>query len=169
MNAFIKTAYILFVLLAASTLLMAQGHNTHMKADSSSHILLPATDFKWMDAPPGLPKGAKVAILSGDPGKEGHFVIRVMFPANYQVKPHWHPTAENITVIKGTLFMGTQENFDMKMATKLDEGSFAVMPAKHVHYAFCKVPTVIQLHGMGPFAITYVKASDDPRNMTKMP
>ena len=34
-------------------------------------------DIKWGDAPPSLPKGAKIAVLQGDPGKPGPFVIRL--------------------------------------------------------------------------------------------
>lgn len=46
--------------------------------------------MKWSDAPPTLPKGAKLAVLYGDPGKDGPFVIRIKAPAGYRVPPHWH-------------------------------------------------------------------------------
>jgi hypothetical protein len=32
------------------------------------------------------------------------------------------------------------------------------------HYVIARGPTVVQVHGMGPFAITYVHPTDDPRN-----
>jgi hypothetical protein len=32
--------------------------------------------LEWKDGPPSLPKGAKIAILEGDPSKEGPFVFR---------------------------------------------------------------------------------------------
>lgn len=142
--------------------LIAQDHA--MMSDTT-HTMLKVAEFKWMDVPPGLPKGAKVAVLSGDPTKAGPFTIRLKFPENYTVRPHWHPTAENITVIEGALYMGTQSTFDKQKAGKLEKGDFAAMPAKFVHYAFCEAPTVVQIHGMGPFAITYINKSDDPRNM----
>ena len=164
MRVLLKMIFLVIPLFAWKTELKAQDHSGMTMSDSASHIMLTEPQFKWMDAPPGLPKGAKVAVLSGDPTKAEHFTIRVMFPANYQVKPHWHATAENITVISGALFMGTQETFNQQMATKLEKGSFAVMPAKFVHYAFCKTPTVVQIHGMGPFSINYVNMADDPRN-----
>jgi len=34
------------------------------------------------------------------------------------------------------------------------------------HYGWTTGPTVIQIHGMGPFAIDYVNPADDPRNKT---
>jgi len=164
---------ILFLFMAGhSSLLLAQAKpkTMPMHADSMSHVMMRAANLKWMNAPPGLPPGAKVAVLSGDPSKEGTFTIRLMLPANYTVKPHWHPTDENITVVKGTLYMGMQETFNKEKATRLNEGDFARMPARSVHYAFSKTPVTVQIHGMGPFAITYIKASDDPRNSKmKMP
>jgi hypothetical protein len=37
------------------------------------------------------------------------------------------------------------------------------MPKGMHHYAWASGETVVQLHGVGPFAITYVNAADDPR------
>lgn len=42
-------------------------------------------DIKWADAPPSLPKGAKIAVLYGDPSKSGPFCLRLMAPAIVQV------------------------------------------------------------------------------------
>jgi hypothetical protein len=35
------------------------------------------------------------------------------------------------------------------------------------HYVWATVPTVIQVHGMGPFGIDYVNPADDPRKQAK--
>src|SRR5688572_4543879 len=78
-------------------------------AGMDHHAIVNATDLKWVDGPPGLPKGAKVAILSGDPSKEGMFTLRATMPANYKIPPHWHPTTENVTVVEGELYMGMGE------------------------------------------------------------
>jgi hypothetical protein len=42
-------------------------------------------------------------------------------------------------------------------------GSFAVMPAGVRHFASMKGETILQLHGVGPWGITYVNPADDPR------
>jgi hypothetical protein len=44
--------------------------------------------IKWGDAPPSLPKGAKLAVLYGDPSKGGPFCMRLMAPAGYKIPPH---------------------------------------------------------------------------------
>lgn len=165
MSGLMKTVLLIISFISWGFSSIAQDHHGKMPSDSTGHAMLNNADLKWMDVPPGLPKGAMVAVLSGDPSKAGTFTIRLKFPANYAVKPHWHPTAENITVIEGTLYMGTQETFNKQNAGKLEKGGFASMPAKFVHYAFCNDPVVLQIHGMGPFAITYINKNDDPRNM----
>jgi hypothetical protein len=127
------------------------------------HSFINNKDLKWMDGPPGLPKGAKVVVLNGDPSKEGPFTIRASMPAGYKVPAHWHPTTENVTVIEGTLYMGMGEKLDESKGTALTAGGFASMPAKTGHFAFTKDAVIIQVHGIGPFAITYYNPADDPR------
>ena len=63
---------------------------------------------KWMDGTAaGLPAGAKMAVVSGNPAKTGPFVIRAKFPANYTVPPHSHPGDETVRVVSaGALTYG---------------------------------------------------------------
>lgn len=129
----------------------------------SAHVMATPGDLKWADAPPSLPPGAKAAILEGDPAKPGLFTMRLQLPANYRIPAHWHPADEHVTVMSGTLTMGMGDKLDETKGTPLAAGSFALMPSKTNHFAFAKAATVIQLHGMGPWGITYVNAADDPR------
>ena len=131
---------------------------------SGGHIMLNTGDFKWMDAPPGLPAGAKMAILSGDPSKPGPFTLRAEFPENYRVPPHTHPSYENVVVLEGSLYMGSGEKIEESKAMKLDAGGYSAIPAKSPHYVFTKDKVTIQVNGEGPFAINYVNPADDPRN-----
>jgi hypothetical protein len=131
-------------------------------SDASMHIMLNDADLKWGDAPSSLPKGAKVAVLAGDPSKEGEFAIRIMFPANYKVAAHWHPTTENVTVLKGNLYMGNGDKLDENSAMMLTTGGFSSIPATMHHFAFTKDECMIELHAMGPFAINYINPADDP-------
>ena len=56
--------------------------------------------LKWMDsAGTGLPAGAKMAVVKGDPSKAGDFTLRIKMPANYTVPPHHHPTDEVVRVV----------------------------------------------------------------------
>jgi quercetin dioxygenase-like cupin family protein len=133
----------------------------------SEHVMFSAADLKWSDGPPSLPAGAKVAVLAGDPGKAGPFTIRLQFPAGFKIPPHTHPTAEHVTVISGTLALGTGPKFDESAGHEMTAGAFAVMPAGMQHFAWAKTESVVQVHGMGPFEVKYVNPADDPRNAKK--
>jgi len=120
--------------------------------------------LKWGPAPPGLPPGAQVAVVTGDPGRDGPYVIRAKMPSGYKIPPHFHPTAENVTVLSGTFHIGMGDTFDSKKGEALKTGGFFTADKGMHHYGWTSGVTVIQVHGMGPFAITYVNPSDDPRN-----
>jgi hypothetical protein len=127
-----------------------------------------AKGLKWMDAPPGLPSGAKVAVVSGDPGKAGDFTLRIKMPANYMVAPHHHPADEVVRVMDaGTLNYGMGEKLDKSNAGQLTKGSHVTMQAGMNHWVFTNDPVEIQVSGTGPFQIIYVDPKDDPRNAGK--
>jgi quercetin dioxygenase-like cupin family protein len=136
-------------------------------AVTEQHVIVTPGDLKWTDVPPGLPPGAQMAVLSGDPGKKGLFTVRLQAPAGYRVPPHTHPTSEYITVISGVFYVGSGDKFDESATRQLEAGSYVVMPAGMAHYAMSRGETVIQIHGMGPFEIKYVNPVDDPRNAKK--
>ena len=59
--------------------------------------------------------GCEHANVSGDPTAEGKpFVLRIRCPDGAKVPPHWQPTDENITVLKGNFMIGTGEVFDLQ-------------------------------------------------------
>ena len=159
-KVFLLIAVIVFSLVQLS----AQQAGSAGDMKSMGHIMLNTGDFKWMDAPPGLPPGSKVSVLSGDPSKPGPFTIRAMFPENYKVPPHTHPSYENVVVLEGSLYMGSGEKLEESKAMKLDAGGYSAIPANAPHYVFCKDKVTLQINGEGPFAINYINPADDPRN-----
>lgn len=129
-------------------------------ASTGSAAQAPA--IKYGPAPAVFPAGAKMAVLAGDPGKSEQFIVRLDFPAGYAIAPHWHPTDEHITIIEGTFLVGMGDAVDAKHMMKVGTGGFVTAGAKMHHYARAKGRTVVQIDAMGPFAMTYVNASDDP-------
>lgn len=130
---------------------------------SDGHLLVRKKELKWQAAPPSLPRGAQTVVLDGDPAQPGQFTMRLKVPANYKIAPHFHPVDEHVTVLEGTFLMGMGETFDVKGAHKMGPGDYARMTAGTKHFAMSKTAAVIQLHGVGPWGITYVNPSDDPR------
>jgi quercetin dioxygenase-like cupin family protein len=131
-------------------------------ADAPMAMLTPG-DIKWGDPPPVFPKGAKMAVLYGDPSKPGElFIVRLKMPAGYKIPAHWHPTDENITVVSGTFNMGMGDKLDPAKTKAFPAGSFAVAPAKVNHFALAKKEAIVEVSAIGPFAMTYVNPADDP-------
>ena len=131
-------------------------------AQNDGHVLSAPKDLKWGDPPPVFEKGASMALLSGDPSKEGLYVVRLKMPAGYRINPHWHPTDEHVTVISGTFSLAMGDKFDKTAMKELPAGGYALLPAQMHHYAMAKTAAVVQVHGMGPFSLTYVNPADDP-------
>jgi len=129
---------------------------------AADDVFINKGSIKWGEAPPALPKGAKVAVLHGDPFKAGQYILRLSMPANYRIPPHWHSQAEHLTVISGALHLGMGDKADAKAARALTPGGFHYLPAKAHHYAFTKSPAVIQVSGEGPFDINYLNPADNP-------
>lgn len=132
------------------------------QAVKTSHVVVTAPEIKWGEPPPVFEKGASFAVISGDPGKGGLFVVRLKMPAGYKIAPHWHPTDEHVTVLSGTFALGMGEKFDKAAAKEIAAGGYALLPAEMRHFAFAKTAATVQVHGMGPFVLTYVNPADDP-------
>ena len=121
-----------------------------------------APKLAWGPAPAIFPTGAKLAVLQGDPGKAALFTVRLDLPDGYKIAPHFHPTDEYITVIKGTFLLGMGDKLDAAHATKLPTSAFATVDANMHHFAVAKGRTIVQVNSMGPFVLTYVNPADDP-------
>ena len=130
--------------------------------------LFPVKETDWKQGPAVLPPGAKIAVLEGDPSKEGPFVFRVKVPDGYRIPPHTHPKTERVTVIAGTFNIGMGSKFDEKTAKPMPAGTYGFWGAGMKHFVWTKGETVVQFHGMGPWTIEYVNPNDDPRNQNKV-
>ena len=124
-----------------------------------------AAKLTWGPVPPVLPAGAKMAVVSGDPGKAAPFVIQLDLPNGYVVPPHSHPTDENITVKSGRFGYAMADKIDAKQTKFLRPGQSVSLKANMNHYAQAKGHTMVQLSSMGPFSIKYVNPADDPSKM----
>lgn len=147
----------------ATILAVAHGEPPSSSKDKEDSEIYSPDKLKWQDGPPSLPKGAMVAVLEGDPTKEGPFVMRAKMPDGYRVPPHTHPKTEHVTVITGTFFIGMGDKFDEKEGKEMKPGSFGYWSAGMKHFAWVKGETIIQIHGVGPWGIDYVNPNDDPR------
>lgn len=157
------------VVVAIASAVIAAEKNEKPSGTAAEHAaVVDPANLQWGDPPPGLPPGAQVAVLSGDPTKKGIYTLRMRAPAGYKIMPHTHPTAEHTTVLSGIFYMGTGAEFDEAAGhTAMRTGSFMDMPAGTTHFAWSTEESIIQVHAEGPFVIKYVNPVDDPGNAKK--
>ena len=136
---------------------------------SAAGAQTPPPALKWGPAPPFFPVGARFTVLQGDPSQTGLYTVRLEMPAGYTIRPHFHPTDEHVTVVSGTLILGMGDTIRTRGAHALTTGGFITAPAQQHHFAIARGRTVVQVHGEGPFLITYVNPKDDPRNAPPRP
>ena len=133
-----------------------------MKGDAQAHIVTPDT-IKWGPGPPALPAGAERAVLDGDINTKGSLVTwRLRVPDGWKVPPHFHPADEHISVLQGSFWMGTGDKFDENALHEVPAGGYHSVPKGVHHYAVAKGPTILQVHVVAPWGITYVNPADDP-------
>lgn len=145
------------------SLLLAARTGAPQSAATEPHVVLAPADIKFGPAPPVFPAGMTFALLSGDPSQPGPFTVRSRMPAGYRIRPHWHPSAEHLTIVSGTIAFGMGDKFDAASMTSLPAGGYTVMPPEMRHYLEARTDAVLEVHAMGPFVITYVNPADDPR------
>jgi len=147
------TMMLIALVTLAPTAGFAQGHD---------HTMVTPEDLKWSDVP-SLPPGAKVAVIEGPMNEAKPFMIRLRLPANYKIPAHFHSGIEHVTVMSGTFNLGMGEKADHHATRALGAGSVAIMQVGMRHFAWTKDETVVQVHGVGPWTVTYVNPEDDPR------
>jgi quercetin dioxygenase-like cupin family protein len=153
--------------LVAGGIVIAGAASTVTAQSAEEHKIVPPQEIKWGPAPAVLPAGAQMAVLLGDPSKEGLFAFRVKAPKGYRIPPHTHPVHEVVTVISGTTRLGMGETADHSKAQVLPAGSFFALPTGTAHYFFIDEDAVIQISTNGPWGLNYVNPKDDPRQKTQ--
>lgn len=149
--------YVMFVIV-----LGVFGTLSPIRAETEDHRMMSPGELKWADVP-SLPAGAKIMVIEGPLNEAVPFTFRLRFPANYSIPAHWHPAVERVTVLSGTFYMGVGDKLDTGNSMALLPGGMMIMQAGTKHFAWNEDEVILQLHGTGPWGITYVDPADDPR------
>jgi hypothetical protein len=108
--------------------------------------ILPA-DLQWKQKEEGL----QVAVVLGDPTKEGPYIFFAKWSAHHMSRPHFHPHDRFITVISGTWWIGTGDVYQPDKTVPMQPGSFITHFGKQVHYDGAKDgECIIEIVGDGP-------------------
>ncbi|MGB9391716.1 MAG: cupin domain-containing protein [Xanthobacteraceae bacterium] len=118
-----------------------------------------AVTFKLPDqiqwGPPSA-AGAHSAVLTGDPTKEGLYIVMTKWPAgNHFSHPHFHPHDRFITVLSGTWWVGSGTKFDPDATVAMPAGTFVTHFGQQVHFDGAKTEDALLLIvGEGPATAT---------------
>lgn len=135
----------------------AAAANSQEKKEAEANKIVHFGDLKWIP----IMKGCDLAAVSGDFNIEGtSFVLRIRCADGTKIPAHWHPTDENLTVLKGTFLVGMGETFDESKLQTMNVGNFVLMPKEMRHFASCTGEMIVQVHGAGPFKVNWVNPSE---------
>lgn len=116
--------------------------------DSSAREFKTPQDLEYKSRP-----GATIQTATpfGDPSKPGMYVQVLKRDPNSWTKPHMHPNDRYITVVSGTMKVGTGDKFDKENTVSLGPGSVVRDIAHHMHYDGAGPEgAIIVITGMGP-------------------
>jgi anti-sigma factor ChrR (cupin superfamily) len=144
--------------LVSAIVILAVGAKSQEKKDSdAAHKIVHFGDLKWTP----IMKGCDLAPVAGDPNAEGtQFVLRIRCVDGSKIPAHWHPTDENVTVLKGTFLVGMGETFDEKKLETMNVGNFTTVPKEMRHFGMAKGELIVQVHGAGPFKVNWVNPAE---------
>ncbi len=104
-----------------------------------------------------------MAVLDGDMKKMGSLATwRLRVPDGWKNSPHFHPADEQVTVLQGAFWMGVGDKFDESALHEVPTGGFHAIPKGVHHFVMARGQTIIQIHALAPWGITYVNPADDP-------
>ena len=129
---------------------------------AGGHISLVPSELKWSDAP-GIGPGVKIVMIEGDMKAAGPVTFRIKLPPKSKIPVHTHPLIEHATVLSGTFYFATGDKFDASKAKAYPVGGAIVIPTGMPMFAFTKdKEATIQVHGVGPWGISYLNPDDAP-------
>ncbi|HEV2196748.1 MAG TPA: cupin domain-containing protein [Candidatus Acidoferrum sp.] len=133
-------------------------------------MVVEAGSEKWVDVPaaalvgtPSVELGGtlRLAVIQGDPMTAGRsYTLRLSCTDGLKIAPHWHPTTENVTVVKGQAAVGMGSKWDDAALKEVPTGAFFSAGAHTRHFAQCKGDTILQVHGIAPFVVNFVSPDD---------
>jgi hypothetical protein len=119
-------------------------------------------ETRWAIAPWFFPTGAEITFVDGNPNLDEAFLVRLAFPKNYRLPPHYHGTDIHVEVQQGALAIGFGDRMDLHQTRVLAAGDTGSVQAGTHYYIATSATTLIAMRSRGPFTLTYVHPDDDP-------
>jgi hypothetical protein len=121
-------------------------------------------DIDWKPFP-AFPPSIRLAVVVGRPSEPGPYTIRVKVPHGEKLMPHRHSEDRVYTVISGIFYIGLGDEFDASKLQAYPPDAVVILPGNTSHFHWAKsCEYVTQVTAIGPLAMEYLNAKDDPRH-----
>jgi hypothetical protein len=98
-----------------------------------------------------------MAVLEGDPKREMLFTVRFRIDGVFEMKPHWHPRNERVTILEGRVGVGFGDEIDRDSVTWFGPGDYYVNAHHAHHFVLADAPAVLQITGIGPWKAHFLE------------
>ena len=124
--------------------------------EGQTQLVASADSIQWGPCPPTLPSECKMSVLEGDPREPMLFTVRFQTTGAFELKPHWHPRNERVTILEGKVGVGFGDVIDREAATWFGPGDYYVNAKEAHHYVLADGPAVLQITGIGPWKANFL-------------
>lgn len=136
---------------------------SHQPGQAVFKTILPE-DIEWKPFA-AFPPSVHLAVVVGEPTREGPYTIRVHVPRGVKLMPHKHSEDRVYTVISGVFYVGVGDDFDADKLQAYPPGAVIVLPGGTPHFHWARSGEYItQVSAIGPLGLHYLNPTDDPRN-----
>ena len=152
-----KSIGITLLMLAGLCVLVAAAGQASAQGEKAA-IVWPAGDIKWTDNP--AIKGAKIAVLWGDPAKGPYGAFRTL-PAGPSLALHTHTNDQRVIAVSGAIVLSMEGG----SPKELGPGSYAFIPGGAKHSVQCKAGAACTYfeEGMGASDIEFVQGAESKK------
>lgn len=97
-----------------------------------------------------------MAVLEGNPREPMLFTARFRIAGGLELKPHWHPRNERVTILAGRVGVGFGDEIDRADVSWFEAGDYYVNAKGAHHFVLADGPAELQITGLGPWQVHYV-------------
>ena len=101
-----------------------------------------------------------MVVLEGDPKAEMLFTVRFRTGSEFEMKPHWHPRNERVTILEGKVGVGFGDEIDRENVTWFGPNDYYVNAHSAHHFVLADGPAVLQITGIGPWQANFLETDD---------
>ena len=126
--------------------------------EGTNQLVQRASEIEWGPCPPVLPADCEMAVLEGSPRENMLFTARFRTKSPFELKPHFHPGNERVTILEGKVGVGFGDTIDREKVAWFGPGDYYVNAKGAHHFVLADGPSLLQITGLGPWKLNFIDA-----------